>query len=100
MSGGLKLSYELSNLVDKFWWVFGKYTNKVLFYIRNQLNSYFELIYSDKKHKLVFFGAIKRVHLLDLNLEILKRVMYQRYTSIGYFLPNLANNNMFILLNT
>ena len=44
LSGGMKPRYELSKLIGKFWFFGGKYTNKVLFYIRKQLNSYFELI--------------------------------------------------------
>ena len=50
----IKLKYELSKLIGQFWWVLEKYTNRVLFYIRKQLNSYFELIYSDKAEIGIF----------------------------------------------
>ena len=47
-------------------------------------DSYFKLIFkleSSRNHN--FFRENKKVHLSELNLEILKRVMHQIYTSTG-----------------
>ena len=54
---------------------------------KEAVNSYFKLISktSWKVAEISIFCENKRVHLSDLNLEILKRVMHQRDTGAGYF---------------
>ena len=65
---------------------------------KEAVDSYFKLISKlESSRNQNFFGANKKVTLWDLNLEILKRVLHQIYTSTGYF--NIINQIMNCLFN-